>query len=404
MLQNAPENLQGFGIPRATKKPEPPQTSDESMEEEVKRELLRAIGRRKIVHVDMDAFYASVEQRDRPELRGKPVVVAHRGPRSVVCAASYEVRRFGVRSAMPALRAEKLCPDAIFVPPDFARYREVSRQIHAIFKRHSDRIEPLSLDEAYLDVTQSKSGLGSATEIAEAIRRAIRDELSLTASAGVAPNKFLAKMASEENKPDGLFVLRPEQVLDFLAPQPVGRIPGVGEVTEGRLNALGIRKIDDLRQTPASTLEAHFGRWGARLHELAYGIDAREVVSDRPNKQISSETTFDDDLLLHELGPHLEALASKVFRAYEREESRIARTVTLKLKTRDFRTLTRSETPPFPPESFEEFLSLATGLLERVALPPDTRYRLVGVGLSNLEPAEAWPRQLELFPNDRVIR
>lgn len=368
------------------------------MESELKARIAREIGGRKIVHVDMDAFYASVEQRDDPRLRGRPVIVAHRGARSVVCAASYEVRPFGVRSAMPALRAEKLCPQAIFVPPDFPRYREVSRAIRAIFARHSDLIEPLSLDEAYLDVTENKSGLGSATEVAEAIRRSIREELSLTASAGVAPNKFLAKMASEEKKPDGLFVLRPHQVFDFLTPQPVGRIPGVGKVTEGRLNALGVRTIADLRALPASTLEAHLGRWGVRLHRLAYGIDHREVESDRPNKQISSETTFADDLLLNELSMRLEPLAAKVYRAYEREESRIARTVTVKLKTSEFRTITRSETPASPPESFDEFLIIAKGLLERAPLPPETRYRLVGVGLSNLESAEDRAAQLELFP------
>lgn len=371
-----------------------------TMEEELKARIAIEIGARKIVHVDMDAFYASVEQRDDPGLRGRPVIVAHRGPRSVVCAASYEVRRFGVRSAMPALRAEKLCPHAIFVPPDFKRYREVSRAIREIFSRHSDRIEPLSLDEAYLDVTHNKSGLATATEVAESIRRSIREELSLTASAGVAPNKFLAKIASEENKPDGLFVLRPHQVFDFLTPQPVGRIPGVGKVTEGRLHALGARTIADLRALPAKTLEAHFGRWGERLHRLAYGIDHREVEADRPNKQISSETTFDEDLLLHELDAFLEPLAEKVFRAYEREESRVARTVTVKLKTSEFRTLTRSETPAQPPQSVDEFLSIARGLLKRDALPEATRYRLVGVGLSNLESVDGRATQLELFPRE----
>ncbi|MDE2280688.1 MAG: DNA polymerase IV, partial [Xanthomonadaceae bacterium] len=182
---------------------------------------------RKILHVDMDAFYASVEQRDDPSLRGRPVVVAWRGARSVVCAASYEARKFGVRSAMPAVRAERLCPQAIFVPPDFARYKAVSRQIREIFARHTELIEPLSLDEAYLDVTETKTGLPSATATAEAIRAAIREETQLTASAGVAPNKFLAKIASDFRKPDGLFVVRPREVLDFLAPLPIGRLPGV---------------------------------------------------------------------------------------------------------------------------------------------------------------------------------
>src|ERR1700683_4443252 len=202
---------------------------------------------RKIVHVDMDAFYASVEQRDNPELRGKPVVVAWRGNRSVVCAASYEARRFGVRSAMPAGRAERLCPEAVFVPPDFVRYRAVSRSVREIFHRYTDLIEPLSLDEAYLDVTENKIGLPTATRVAKAIRQQIRDELHLTASAGVAPNKFLAKIASDWWKPDGLFVIQPDDVPAFLPPLQVGRIPGVGKVTAERLARLGNRTVGDLR-------------------------------------------------------------------------------------------------------------------------------------------------------------
>src|SRR6201998_2732359 len=198
---------------------------------------------RKIVHVDMDAFYASVEQRDDPKLRGKPVVVAWKGNRSVVCAASYEARRFGVRSAMPAVRAERLCPEAIFVPPDFPRYRAASQLAREIFSRHTDLIEPLSLDEAYLDVTENKSGLPTATRVAKAIREQIREELQLTASAGVGPNKFLAKIASDWRKPDGLFVIQPEDLDTFLPPLPIGRIPGVGKVTEKRLASLGIKTV-----------------------------------------------------------------------------------------------------------------------------------------------------------------
>jgi DNA polymerase IV len=189
---------------------------------------------RKIVHIDMDAFYASVEQRDDPGLRGKPVVVAWRGARSVVCAASYEARKFGVRSAIPAVHAERLCPNAVFLPPDFLRYRVVSRQVREIFQRHTDLIEPLSLDEAYLDVTENKTGLPTATQVARTIREQIRTELQLTASAGVAPNKFLAKIASDWKKPDGLFVIQPEDVDAFLLPLPVGRVPGVGKVTRRR--------------------------------------------------------------------------------------------------------------------------------------------------------------------------
>src|SRR5580704_17235850 len=203
---------------------------------------------RKIVHVDMDAFYASVEQRDDPQLRGRPVIVAWCGNRSVVCAASYEARRFGVRSAMPAVRAERLCPDGIFLPPDFTRYRAVSRHVREIFNRHTDLIEPLSLDEAYLDVTDNKTGLPTATRVAQTIREQIRTELNLTASAGVAPNKFLAKIASDWKKPDGLFVIQPDDVDSFLSPLPVGRIPGVGKVTEARLESLEIQTVADLQE------------------------------------------------------------------------------------------------------------------------------------------------------------
>src|SRR5580658_8532147 len=215
----------------------------------------RGVRIRKIVHVDMDAFYASVEQRDDPKLRGKPVVVAWRGNRSVVCAASYEARRFGVRSAMPAVRAERLCPEAFFVPPDFIRYRAVSRQTREIFARHTDLIEPLSLDEAYLDVTENKSGLATATRVAVAIRAQIQEELHLTASAGVAPNKFLAKIASDWRKPNGLFVIQPEEIDSFLPPLPVGRLPGVGKVTEQRLAEMGVKTVGDLRAFEIAELE-----------------------------------------------------------------------------------------------------------------------------------------------------
>jgi len=233
---------------------------------------------RKIIHVDMDAFYASVEQRDHPELRGKPVIVAWRGNRSVVCAASYEARGFGVHSAMPAGRAERLCPQATFVPPDFTRYRAVSCQVREIFKRHTDLIEPLALDEAYLDVTENKTGLPTATLVARTIREQIRQELKLTASAGVAPNKFLAKLASDWRKPDGLFVIQPEDIDGFLLPLPVGRLSGVGKVTGDELEKLGLKTVGDLRSVDLPPLEDRFGRYGRRLYELARGIDDTKVV------------------------------------------------------------------------------------------------------------------------------
>lgn len=352
---------------------------------------------RKIIHIDMDAFYASVEQRDDPSLRGRPVVVAWKGARSVVCAASYEARRFGVRSAMPALRAAALCPEAVFVPPDFARYRAVSRQVREIFARHTDLIEPLSLDEAYLDVTTDKRGLPSATTIAQAIRADIRAETGLTASAGVAPNKFIAKIASDWRKPDGLFVVRPAQVLDFLAPLPVGRMPGVGKVMEAKLGALGIRIVADLRAFELAALEARFGRWGRRLHELSLGVDEHAVVSERPTQQISAEDTFADDVPLEATAPMIEALAQRVWRAAEREPDRVARTVVLKLKTREFRILTRSLTPPLPPADAAALVRIALALRERVELPARTRYRLVGVGLGGFVDRHAALVQPELF-------
>jgi DNA polymerase IV len=337
---------------------------------------------RKIVHIDMDAFYASVEQRDDPGLRGKPVVVAWKGNRSVVCAASYEARRFGVRSAMPAIRAERLCPEAIFVPPDFPRYRAVSHSAREIFRRHTDLIEPLSLDEAYLDVTENKTGLPTATRVARAIREQIREELHLTASAGVAPNKFLAKIASDWRKPDGLFVIRPEDLDTFLPPLPIGRIPGVGKVTETRLEELGIKTVGDLRSLELHVLEGRFGRYGVRLYELTRGIDHSAVVPDRPTQSISAEDTFSTDVPLAGTEPIILRLAERVWAA-SCKESRIARTVVLKLKTSDFHILTRSHTPPTPPTSCEELTTIALSLLERVSLGPQKRFRLVGVGLSN---------------------
>jgi DNA polymerase-4 len=345
---------------------------------------------RKIVHVDMDAFYASVEQRDDPQLRGKPVVVAWRGNRSVVCAASYEARRFGVRSAMPAVQAERLCPQAIFTPPDFPRYRAVSRLAREIFRQHTDLIEPLSLDEAYLDVTENKTGLATATRVARSIREQIRSELHLTASAGVAPNKFLAKIASDWRKPDGLFVIQPDEINAFLLPLSVSRLPGVGKVTQARLERLGIRTVEDLRGHELSSLENLFGRHGVRMYELARGIDNSPVVPDRPTKSISAEDTFEADVPLADTELLIRRLAEKAWAAL-RKESRVARTVVLKLKTSQFRILTRSLTPPTPPTTPNELADIALSLRGRVNLDPQQRFRLVGVGLSNFcehEPSE----------------
>jgi DNA polymerase-4 len=344
----------------------------------------------------MDAFYASVEQRDDPQLRGRPVVVAWRGNRSVVCAASYEARRFGIRSAMPAVHAERLCPEAVFVPPDFPRYRAVSHLVREIFKSHTDLVEPLSLDEAYLDVTENKTGLPTATRVARAIREQIHQELHLTASAGVAPNKFLAKIASDWRKPDGLFVIQPDEVATFLPPLPVGRLPGVGKVTEARLERLGILTVRDLQGLELPALEGTFHSHGVRLYELARGIDENPVIPDRPTQSVSAEDTFERDMPLSETEPMIRQLAEKTWAA-SRKESRIARTVVLKLKTSEFKILTRSHTPPHPPSSCDDLTFIALSLRDRVSLGPRQRFRLVGVGLSNFSAPENSPSEQELF-------
>ena len=343
---------------------------------------------RKIVHADMDAFYASVEQRDAPELRGRPVVVAWRGTRSVVCAASYEARRFGIRSAMAVVRAERLCPDAVFLPPDFPRYRAVSRLVQEIFKRHTDLVEPLSLDEAYLDVTENKTRLLSATQVARTIRAQVLEEVGLTVSAGVAPNKFLAKIASDWRKPNGLYVIRPQDVEEFLPPLPVGRLPGVGKVTESQLEKIGVRIVGDLRGRTLQELEARFGRHGVRIHELARGIDESPVLPDRPTQSVSSEDTFPEDVLLDHTEAMIVQLADKTWTA-SRKEIRVPRTVVLKLKAKEFRIITRSFTPTVPPSSCEELTRIALSFRARVDLDRRQLYRLVGVGLSNFsDPAE----------------
>jgi DNA polymerase-4 len=351
---------------------------------------------RQIVHVDMDAFYASVEQRDDASLRGKPVVVAWLGKRSVVCAASYEARKYGIRSAMPALTAERLCPSAIFVPPDFTRYRAASHAVREIFQQHTDLIEPLSLDEAYLDVTQAKSGLTTGFEVATAIRAQILEEVHLTASAGVAPNKFLAKIASDWKKPNGLFEIRPEEVLDFLKPLPVGKLPGVGKVTEDRLTQLCLKTVGEIRALELAVLESNFGSHGRRLYELARGIDNGEVVPDRPTKSISAEDTFEFDLSLADTTDTLVRLAERVWNATV-EEGKIARSVSLKLKNSEFKVITRGHTPETAPASSADLVEIVLWLQARVGLDPHTKFRLVGVGVSNFVEPGAVPTQMSLF-------
>jgi len=353
-----------------------------------------SLGHRKIVHVDMDAFYASVEQRDDPNLRGRPVVVAWKGKRSVVCAASYEARKFGVRSAMPAVTAERLCPNAIFVPPDFTRYKAASQAVREIFARHTDHIEPLSLDEAYLDVTQNKQGLSTATLVAKKIRQEIWDELHLTASAGIAPNKFLAKIASDWRKPNGQFVIQPHEAQSFLLTLPVGRIPGVGKVTEARMAEVGIKLVGDIHAMDIATLEQYFGSYAHRLYELARGIDHNPVVSNRVRKQISAEDTFPDDIPLEACHVHIQRLAEKIWKA-SNDNARGAKTVVLKLKTKEFQSLTRTLTSRERISSCELLTDIALALCARVDLPREQLYRLVGVGLSNFERENATDESAE---------
>jgi DNA polymerase IV len=337
---------------------------------------------RKIIHIDMDAFYASVEQRDQPELRGKPVIVGWPGERSVVCAASYEVRTFGVHSAMPSSRARRLCPEAVFIAPNFNKYRDVSQHVRRILERHTPLVEPLSLDEAYLDVTTELTGISTATETAETIRREIREETQLTASAGVAPNKFLAKIASDWKKPDGLFVIRPHQVEAFLATLPVRKIPGVGKATEKILIDMGIATVGDLQRYSEPELIDRFGKWGTRLWQLSRGIDESPVEPSRKRKSWSSENTFQHDITLGEVADYIRNEAHSLWAALT-ERKLTGRTVTVKLRTRDFRTATRRHTPDLPPASGDDLARIALDLLGRFDFAPDRLYRLAGVGVSN---------------------
>ena len=345
---------------------------------------------RKILHVDMDAFYASVEQRDDPALRGKPVIVGWAGERSVVCAASYEARTFGVHSAMPASRAKRLCPQAVFIPPDFERYREASHAIREIFERHTPLVEPLSLDEAYLDVTEELTGIPTATEAAEMIRKEIREEINLTASAGVAPNKFLAKIASDWRKPDGIFVIRPHQVEAFLIGLPVRKIPGVGPATEKVMTEFGVATVDDLLRFSEAELVGRFGRWGVTLWQLARGIDDRPVVASRKRKSWSSENTFAADISIEEVGAWIRDQAGKLWEAVNAREL-VGRTVTVKLRSGTFETFTRRLTPPSPPSNGDELAAIALELLQRFSFSQGTRYRLAGIGLSNFVEEDAEP-------------
>jgi DNA polymerase-4 len=343
-----------------------------------------ATGLRKVIHVDMDAFYASVEQRDNPELRGRPVAVGGSSARGVVAAASYEARVFGVRSAMPSVRAARLCPELVFCKPRFEVYKSVSQQIRAIFLHFTPHVEPLSLDEAYLDVTDDLRGIGSATRIAELIRQRIRSETGLTASAGVSYNKFLAKLASDQNKPDGLCVIRPGEGTAFVAQLPVKRFHGVGPRGAEKMAALGIQTGADLLTKDLAFLRTHFGSQADYLYRAARGIDLRRIRADRPRKSVGGERTFDRDIATGPaLREALERIISIVWERIERSEAR-GRTVTLKLKDTAFQTTTRAKSQAAPMAAEAEFAAVARALLDSV-LPLPQPVRLMGLTLSALE-------------------
>lgn len=350
---------------------------------------------RKIIHVDMDAFYASVEQLDNPELRGKPLAVGGSARRGVVAAASYEARRFGVRSAMPSARANRLCPGLIFVRPRFERYREVSEQIRRIFHSVTDLVEPLSLDEAYLDVTDNHCGQPSATRLAESLRQRIVEDTGLTASAGVSYNKFLAKIASDLNKPNGQAVILPSQAQAFMRQLPVERFHGIGQATAARMQKLGIATGADLERWPLGRLINAFGKAGQHYHDICRGIDRREVRSHRQRKSVGVEDTFEHDLnTLDALHEQLKALSERVASRCERAGVK-GHTVTLKLRYGDFSTLTRSRTLAAAVTQTDQLLLCAQALLEE-CWQAGRGVRLLGVTLSRLEPRDSGQQSLPL--------
>jgi len=347
---------------------------------------------RKIIHIDMDAFYASVEQRDNPDLRGKPVAVGHGARRGVVAAASYEARVFGVRSALPSLTALRKCPELIFVPPRFDVYRAVSQQIHAVFAEITDLIEPLSLDEASLDVTANRAGLETAWQTAKAIRARITEETGLTASAGVSYNKFLAKLASGQRKPNGQFAIQPPEGEALVEILPVAKFHGVGPATARKMHDLGIHTGADLKVWSLQDLQAHFGKSGPWYYGIARGQDHRMVNPSRERKSCGSETTFDEDLVEPS---RIEAgvlnMADDVWDWCEKSGRR-GRTVTVKIKWADFQQSTRSQSFPRMLETRDQLHAASLGLIRSI-FPPPKGIRLVGVTLSNLEAATEQPGQ-----------
>jgi len=342
---------------------------------------------RKIIHIDMDAFYASVELRERPELKHLPVVIASHHPRAVVAAASYPARVYGLRSAMSMGQARKLCPEVIVIEPDFAKYRQVSAQIHQIFQQYTSLIEPLSLDEAFLDVTENLKQIPSATEVAMRIREDIFQATGLTASAGVAPNKFLAKIASDWHKPNGICVIKPSQVQGFIQDLPLKKIPGVGKVTQEKLKSLNLETLGDLQQIDEALLIQHFGKYGRRLFLYAQGIDERPVEVERERQQISKETTFDDDLHLNQCRPYWEPLLGQVWQSLQKKQLS-ARGVTVKLKLKNFQVMQHSKSFKQVLRSPQELAQALDLLLDDLHIAPQMQFRLIGVGVYQLSVPE----------------
>ena len=338
---------------------------------------------RKIIHIDMDAFYASVELRDRPDLIGLPVVISSHHPRAVIAAASYPAREFGLRSAMPMSQAKKRCPQVIVIEPHFEKYRAVSAQIHHIFKQYTHLIEPLSLDEAYLDVTENLKNIPSATEVAQCIRSDIFHTTGLTSSAGVAPNKFLAKIASDWHKPNGICVIKPSQVQNFIQQLPLNKIPGVGKVTYEKLKNMQLETLGDLQKIEEAFLIQHFGKYGQQLYLYAQGIDHRAVEGHRERQQISKETTFDDDFTLEQCQPYWSKLIDQVWESLEKKQL-FARGVSAKLKLKNFQVLQHSKSFKHPLSNKAELEKVLYILLNEMHIPVTDQFRLVGVGLYQL--------------------
>ena len=350
---------------------------------------------RKIIHIDMDAFFASVELLEHPNLRHLPVVISSHHPRAVVAAASYPAREFGLRSAMSMSQAKKLCPHVIVIEPNFNKYKEFSLKIHEVFQKHTPLIEPLSLDEAYLDVTENLQNIASATEVAMRIREEIFQVTGLTASAGVAPNKFLAKIASDWNKPNGICIIKPSQVQAFIQDLPLKKIPGVGKVTHEKLKTMNLETLGDLQQIEEAILIQNFGKYGRQLFLYAQGIDERPVQASRERQQISKETTFDQDFRIDQCHPYWSRLIDQVWESLEKRKL-CAKGVSVKLKLKNFQVIQHSKSFKHPLKDKNEFQQILNILLSEMHIPENDQFRLVGVGVYQLDEEKPQP-QLSLW-------